>query len=762
MDIKWKNKKSIFIILLLFCFGCSIFFANILSSKEFLKKNYFETNRFHSEYNTFLNYLSTYQLSEVDPVKLKKEITVSDEEIKQHRFEYGDLSEQVTNLKDQYDTRISEAKQMGNNDVAAILQKERDDKIKDITLNFTSDEHVRKKIMTQKEKQIDEAFQTYQINRRDLNPYNDAFQYYLEDEKTGKVYTSLNSEEEKAYRTVFTDKNMRYMKTYGMKNKSLIMERSQITTQLPITSSEWYDSIGYFNEESLVMDSSLNSEQINESDSRTRTFKGYIGIPKNTATSEQIIENANNYSNVQLIYLSCLIIGLIAMGSSLYIIKRRGIMATIQLLNWSWYSRIPVDVRFVLLIVTFIYTVMVYTWFNIYDYENAISNLIPYVFISTCTLALGIVQATSCVNSFIEKGYEEEVQGALVIRMYYFIRDAFLNRNIGMQILTLLVIVPGLGLATGFLLATGSTSAPEVVLVFGTIVLIVGIPILYLLFKHAGYLNRIMQAVHAMANGVNEPDLEIKGKSSLASFANDVNLLKQGVKTSQREQLKSERLKTELITNVSHDLRTPLTSIITYTDLLKSTDVTDDERQSYIEIIDRKSKRLKVLIDDLFEASKMATGNIELYKSKVEIVQLLQQTLAEHDEEIASSQLQFRVSHDQQPIDAIVDGQKLNRVFDNLILNILKYSLPHTRVYIAVKNKEEEVEITFKNVSQFELGGNVNELFERFKRGDQSRQTEGSGLGLAIAKSIIDLHEGVLDIDVDGDLFKVTIKLRKR
>ncbi|MEH6941327.1 sensor histidine kinase [Bacillus sp. JJ722] len=762
MDIKWRNKKLVFIILLLFSFGCSIFFANLISSNEFLKKDYFGTNRFHSEYNTFLNYLSTYQLSEVDPAKLKKQITVSDEEIKQHRFEYGDLSVQVTNINEQYNPRISEAKKMGNNEVATILEKERDDKIKDITMNFTSDEHVRKKIIAQKEKQIDEAFQDYQINRRDLNPYNDVFQYYLEDEQTGKVYTSLNSEEAKSYRTIFTDKSMLYMKKYGMSNKSLVMENDTITTQLPITSDDWYNHIGYFNEEYLFANPDLDSEQMNESESSVRTFKGYIGIPKNTSTSEQIIKNTNNYNHVQLIFISCLIIGLIAMGSSLYIIKRRGIMPTIHLVNWAWYNRIPIDMRLVLLIITGLYTVMVYSWLNIYDYENAIDSLIPYVFISTCLLALGIVQIASSINSVIEKGYDEEIKRALVIKMYCFIKDAFLDRSIGMQILMLLVIVPGFGLATGFLLAIGSTSAPEVVLVFGTIVLIVGIPILYIIFKHAGYLNRIIQAVHAMANGVNEPDLEIKGKSTLASFANDVNLLKQGVKTSQREQVKSERLKTELITNVSHDLRTPLTSIITYTDLLKSTDVTDDERQSYIEIIDRKSKRLKVLIDDLFEASKMATGNIELYKSKVDLVQLLQQTLAEHDEEIASSQLQFRVSHDQQPIDAIVDGQKLNRVFDNLILNILKYSLPHSRVYIAVKNKENEVEISFKNVSHYELGCNVEELFERFKRGDQSRQTEGSGLGLAIAKSIIDLHDGVLDIDVDGDLFKVTIKLRKR
>jgi signal transduction histidine kinase len=218
-------------------------------------------------------------------------------------------------------------------------------------------------------------------------------------------------------------------------------------------------------------------------------------------------------------------------------------------------------------------------------------------------------------------------------------------------------------------------------------------------------------------------------------------------------------LKTELITNVSHDLRTPLTSIITYTELLKTPDLTEEDREAYVQIIDRKSKRLKVLIDDLFEASKMVSGSIELAKEKVDLVQLLQQALAEHNETIGESTLQFRVANPDKPVYAVVDGQKLWRVFDNLIGNILKYSLENTRVYISVKDVQEKAIIEFKNVAKYELSQDIDELFERFKRGDTSRHTEGSGLGLAIAKSIVDLHGGGLDIDVDGDLFKITITL---
>jgi signal transduction histidine kinase len=237
--------------------------------------------------------------------------------------------------------------------------------------------------------------------------------------------------------------------------------------------------------------------------------------------------------------------------------------------------------------------------------------------------------------------------------------------------------------------------------------------------------------------------------------------MKYGVKTSQTAQAKSERLKTELITNVSHDLRTPLTSIITYTELLKNPEITVDERSTYIEVIDRKSQRLKVLIDDLFEASKMASGSIELSKQKVDIVQLLQQSLAEYNETIQASQVQFRVSNSEHPLYAFVDGQKMWRVFENIIGNMINYSLENTRAFISVKEEHNQVIITFKNISKYELSENTDELFERFKRGDESRHTEGSGLGLAIAKSIVDLHGGALDLDVDGDLFKVTVILER-
>lgn len=288
---------------------------------------------------------------------------------------------------------------------------------------------------------------------------------------------------------------------------------------------------------------------------------------------------------------------------------------------------------------------------------------------------------------------------------------------------------------------------------------VVSLPLFILIMSKAGYLNKVLTHTEELAAGNLGANIPVKGKSAIARHAANINDLRTAVNVSNKEQAKSERLKTELITNVSHDLRTPLTSIITYTELLKTPDLDQEDRASYIEILDRKSKRLKVLIDDLFEATKMASGNIELHKEKVDINQLLQQALAEHNEALSQSSLQLRVTQPDHSIYVYVDGQKLWRVFDNLIGNILKYALENTRVYISVKADQNQVVLLFKNITKYELGDDQGELFERFKRGDQSRHTEGSGLGLAIAKSIIDLHGGSLEIDVDGDLFKVTITL---
>lgn len=226
------------------------------------------------------------------------------------------------------------------------------------------------------------------------------------------------------------------------------------------------------------------------------------------------------------------------------------------------------------------------------------------------------------------------------------------------------------------------------------------------------------------------------------------------------DRAKSERLKTELITNVSHDLRTPLTSIITYTDLLKQPNLTGEDRTHYVDVIERKSERLKVLIEDLFEVSKMASGNMELHRSYLDMTQLVQQVLAERQDEIESAAQEVIIHLPEERLLAHIDGERMWRVIDNLLSNALKYSLEGTRIYIDLREEGGMLHFEVRNISREPMHWrNVDELFERFKRGDASRQTEGSGLGLAIAQSIVEMHDGTMVIDVDGDLFKVSIAL---
>ena len=220
-------------------------------------------------------------------------------------------------------------------------------------------------------------------------------------------------------------------------------------------------------------------------------------------------------------------------------------------------------------------------------------------------------------------------------------------------------------------------------------------------------------------------------------------------------------MKGELITNVSHDLKTPLTSIINYIDFLDKEDISEEEKKKYISILKERSNRLKVLIEDLFEVSKASSGNMELNMENIDLIALIRQTLGEFEEKIEKSTLSFIKEIPYDKVIIYADGKKTFRVFQNIISNILKYSMDHSRVYINVSEEEEFVCIVFRNISKYRLNMNEEEILERFKRGDSSRTTEGSGLGLAIAKSLIELQGGKFEVIIDGDLFKVRIMIRK-
>ena len=242
-------------------------------------------------------------------------------------------------------------------------------------------------------------------------------------------------------------------------------------------------------------------------------------------------------------------------------------------------------------------------------------------------------------------------------------------------------------------------------------------------------------------------------------FKQEIQKIQTGFKKAVDEEVKSQRMKTELVTNVSHDLKTPLTAIITYVNLLK--DEKDQEKQKdYIEVLERKSLRLKVLIEDLFEISKASSKNVTLNLVDADVVNLFKQVKLELEDKIAGADLDFRCVYPDEKVSASLDSQKTYRVFENLLVNIIKYAMPHTRVYIEITKEDGEAVIRMKNVSASELNFNPDEITERFVRGDVSRNTEGSGLGLAIAKSFVELQKGKFKIETEADLFKVEVRFR--
>ena len=253
---------------------------------------------------------------------------------------------------------------------------------------------------------------------------------------------------------------------------------------------------------------------------------------------------------------------------------------------------------------------------------------------------------------------------------------------------------------------------------------------------------------------------KVEEKNLILDFkdhANDLNHIRDGLNAAVEERLKSERFRTELITNVSHDIKTPLTSIINYVDLLQKEQPESETQREYLEVLARQAAKLKKLTEDLIEASKASTGALPVSREKLELGVLLDQTAGEYAEKLNSAELTPVVTKPVEPVYVLADGRQLWRVFDNLMNNVVKYALPGTRVYISLAHGDGKASVTFRNISREALNISVEELTERFVRGDSSRSTEGSGLGLSIAMSLTKLQNGEMTLSVDGDLFKVTL-----
>lgn len=278
--------------------------------------------------------------------------------------------------------------------------------------------------------------------------------------------------------------------------------------------------------------------------------------------------------------------------------------------------------------------------------------------------------------------------------------------------------------------------------------------VIYVLFQ----MKQLQAGAKRVASGdLSQPIDTSKMLWEFKKHGENINKVGEGISLAVDEKMKSERFKTELITNVSHDIKTPLTSIINYVDLIKREEITDPTLAEYVEVLDRQSARLKKLIEDLMEASKASTGNIAVHFEECDVDVLLTQLIGEFEDKLEANGLEVVVNRPERPVIVIADGRHMWRVFDNLMNNICKYSQPNTRVYVSLTQEGQTAKIVFKNISKTALNIPSEQLMQRFVRGDSSRHTEGSGLGLSIAQSLTELMNGSLKLDIDGDLFKVIL-----
>ena len=481
----------------------------------------------------------------------------------------------------------------------------------------------------------------------------------------------------------------------------------------------------------------------------------YIWMPQEIKKGDVVYENLKRVEiNINRFYLSCgsfimfIILAILCLVSLSKNKSKINIIEDIVNKIKVW----PIEAKVGIGILGWISWNTTYIYYNANNYIRRL-NLISVIWTSLALLIYYVLIRVIIIN------YNERTlfKNNITIKCWNYLSEIMTRSSL----IKTFLIMSGLYVISGLLLfvVSGILSIFPIGILIGIILTIIYIVIF---IKELIYLDKIIIGSKAATEGKLNCNIEEKGRGHLRELAHDINNIRDGLRKSIESEMKSENMKTELITNVSHDLKTPLTSIINYIDLLKRENIGSETAKDYINILDKKSQRLKVLIDDLFEASKATSGAMELNITKIDIVQLLKQSLGENDERFKNSNLSVKLDIPDTKIFINGDGQRLYRVFENLISNIVKYSLSNTRVYIQMYvDDENKVVIIMRNISAYELDFCANEITNRFKRGDSSRSTEGSGLGLAIAKSIVELHGGKFNIEVDGDLFKSIIRLNQ-
>lgn len=573
-----------------------------------------------------------------------------------------------------------------------------------------------------------------------------TLQFFVKDIKTGKVLTNMES---------------KMLEEVAVTNDNA--DEYEIFIQTGVNSRIY----PYASENAaLLYDYTLNP-------SNTGTIKIYKANKNIIESPSDYIyqaksESENAIGTVKDIIILCGALVVSSLISLVYLYKtRRNSTDDFSLLN-KIYRKIPLEISIISIIAACIITFeMIQSSVYYYSYGTTNNVLLlssTWFEIVVCGIIvslIGILIYLSIRNIKEGKPYEYIRNHSLICILSKWMNNFYLNvKGRKFVILNLVLSLIWIGIAMVFFYQSYYFTI-EFMIVGGVMLVIYVIAVMAYWFKMDKCMINIYMASSKIRQGDFHQNIKEEGPATLRLTAENLNNIKDGLEKAINSATRNEQLKTELITNVSHDLKTPLTSIINYIDLLKDENATEEEKKKYIDIITKKSARLKILIEDLFEASKAASRTMELNMDKADIVSLVRQTLGEFEEKISNSNLKFVVKLPEEKAYVNIDGKRTWRVLENLLSNILKYSMDNTRVYIEVIPTEEDVKIVMRNISAFEMDFNEEDILERFKRGDGSRHTEGSGLGLSIAKSLTELQDGTFKIDIDGDLFKVTVTFKK-
>lgn len=473
------------------------------------------------------------------------------------------------------------------------------------------------------------------------------------------------------------------------------------------------------------------------------------------------LDTIKGYEN--LVYLSIPISIILILIICVFLINSIGYKKDSKEIELADFDKIPLEMLLGVFGVIFVFSIIILDEMR-YSIENLKNLIIMGVSLYFFNIAfLEIILVTIIKRIKAKSLVKTSLIGKICVRMWNLIKKSFqlckifitnLKKRIFDNISTtrILIVISIYFILNALFIAVFSFGGVIVsLIIFGFV--------LYQILLRIESFKKLEQGLKNIYEGNNKDKLNKEQFTpefgQIVEYVNDIS---NGFENAVEKSLKSERLKTELITNVSHDIKTPLTSIINYVDLLKKEEIEKGKAKEYIEILDTKSQRLKKLIEDLVEASKASSGNVNLKLEKIGIIELIKQALGEFEDKFKEKNLEIIKELPKEDIKVNADSRYMYRVIENLFSNVAKYALEGSRVYIDVKETNRKIKLAIKNISKERLNISEEELMQRFVRGDKARTTEGSGLGLSIARSLIQLQRGNLECKIDGDLFKVEIE----